>query len=295
MRFAAIDVETANADLASICQIGIATYDGLDLIDEWESLIDPRDYFSNTNTSIHGITSKMVEGKPTIPEVADDLRSRLNGQIVVSHTHFDRVAVNRAFESFDLCPPDCRWVDSARAARVTWCEFEKSGYGLKNVCDFLGYEFEHHNALADAKASAFVLLSAIQSSESDFDKWLESVLLAGGRSSSRRSTNWAEKKVTCDGNPDGDLFGEVLVFTGALEISRCDAAELAASVGCCVAASVTKKTTMLVVGDQDLSVLAGHKRSSKQRKAEDLIEKGQPIRILGESNFRELVRFSGES
>ena len=46
---------------------------------------------------------------------------------------------------------------------------------------------------------------------------------------------------------------------------------------------------MLVVGDQDLSVLAGHEKSSKHRKAEDLIEKGQDIKILKESEFMRLV------
>jgi len=42
---------------------------------------------------------------------------------------------------------------------------------------------------------------------------------------------------------------------------------------------------MLVVGDQDLRMLAGHVKSSKQTKAERLIAKGQPIRILGESDL----------
>ena len=40
MEFVAIDVETANADMASICQIGIAKYSKGQLIDEWTSLIN---------------------------------------------------------------------------------------------------------------------------------------------------------------------------------------------------------------------------------------------------------------
>jgi DNA polymerase-3 subunit epsilon len=49
---------------------------------------------------------------------------------------------------------------------------------------------------------------------------------------------------------------------------------------------------MLVVGDQDLRVLAGHNKSSKHIKAELLIAKGQPIRILGESDFMRIVSHS---
>ena len=91
------------------------------------------------------------------------------------------------------------------------------------------------------------------------------------------------------GNPDGPLAGEVLVFTGALELPRRLAADLAASVGCEVDAGVTKHTTILVVGDQDIQRLHGHVKSSKHRKAEDLISRGQPIRILRETDFRALT------
>ncbi len=45
MNFITIDVETANADMASICQIGIAAYAQGHLVEEWSSLIDPEDYF----------------------------------------------------------------------------------------------------------------------------------------------------------------------------------------------------------------------------------------------------------
>ena len=71
---------------------------------------------------------------------------------------------------------------------------------------------------------------------------------------------------------------------------RRTAANLAASAGCDVATSIGKQTTILVVGDQDLRRLAGPERSAKQRQAEELISKGQAIRILGESDFRVIVR-----
>ncbi|MBI2323306.1 MAG: hypothetical protein HYU88_14710 [Chloroflexi bacterium] len=91
------------------------------------------------------------------------------------------------------------------------------------------------------------------------------------------------------GNPEGPLFREVVVFTGALTMSRKEAARMAAHAGCEVVASVQKTTSLLIVGDQDIRKLGGHEKSAKQRKAEGLIEKGQAIRILGESDFRRLV------
>lgn len=93
-----------------------------------------------------------------------------------------------------------------------------------------------------------------------------------------------------DGNPEGDLYGEVLVFTGALELPRSEAANLAAFAGCKVIPKVTKKTTILVVGDQDVTKLAGHEKSAGHRKAEKLSLAGKPIRIIRESDFKALVR-----
>ena len=54
MDFVALDVETANFDIGSICQIGIAKYRQGKLIDTFESLINPRCSFSQKNIDIHG-------------------------------------------------------------------------------------------------------------------------------------------------------------------------------------------------------------------------------------------------
>lgn len=45
-RFVAIDVETANAKRASICQIGLVVYDNRKVVDEWSTLINPEDSFA---------------------------------------------------------------------------------------------------------------------------------------------------------------------------------------------------------------------------------------------------------
>ena len=93
MGFVAIDVETANPDMASICQIGLARYkDGL-LTEEWKSYIDPEDYFDDINISIHGIDESAVRGAPVLAQVSQQLHGFLDNRVVVCHTHFDRVAI----------------------------------------------------------------------------------------------------------------------------------------------------------------------------------------------------------
>lgn len=294
MRFVAIDVETANPDMASICQVGIVACENGKLSDEWKTYVDPEDYFDGFNVSIHGIDESVVDGAPTFADLADTIRSRLDGKVVVCHTHFDRVAMCRAAQRYGLSAPDWTWLDSASVARRAWNECARRGYGLLNVCQIIGYQFKPHDALEDAKAAAQVLLAASEKCGFDIDAWLKRVRqpidLTKGRSYSHSHC----EKIERDGNPEGALYGEVLVFTGALEIPRREAADLAAVVGCRVATRVTKETTLLVVGDQDIRRLAGHEKSSKHRKADELIKKGVPIRILQESDFRELVRSACE-
>lgn len=285
MNFVAVDVETANSDLASICQIGLVKYESGAKSDEWSSYIDPEDHFDGINVSIHGIDESTVRGAPKFPELADTLRAYLEGKVTVCHTHFDRVAMCQAARKYGISAIECTWLDSARVARRAWKECATKGYGLYNVCNLLGYSFKHHDALEDAKAAAHVLLAAISKTGLDIDAWLEQVDPAASNRSS------AAKR---EGNPEGPLYGEVLVFTGVLEIPRSEAAEIAASIGCQVASGVTKNTTLLVVGDQDITQLAGHEKSSKHRKAEELIAKGVPIRILKENDFKELVRLSND-
>jgi len=281
MEFIAIDVETANADMSSICQIGIASYEKESLAEEWKSYIDPEDFFDPINISIHGIDESTVAGSPKLPDVASQLYRFLDGQISVCHTHFDRVAVCQALEKHGMRSPSCTWLDSARVARRAWKEFAWKGYGLHRVCSHLGYEFNHHDALEDAKAAGHILLAAIDRTGLDLQRWLKRIEQPIDRSKS--------EPIRRGGSPEGPLFGEVLVFTGVLEIPRRQAADMAARIGCQVASGVTKKTTILVVGDQDATKLAGHEKSSKHRKAEDLISKGTSIRILRESDFKELA------
>lgn len=171
-RFVTIDVETANADMASICQIGIASYAHEALVDEWCVLINPEDDFDPINVSIHGITENDVLGQPTFPEAYEKIQSYLSDSICVSHTHFDRVSLGKAISRYSLTPISVTWLDSAKVVRRAWEDYAWKGYGLANVCKLIGYQFTHHNALEDAKACGAIIHAAIKKQNIDLDGWL---------------------------------------------------------------------------------------------------------------------------
>ena len=266
MRFVAIDCETANPSYASICQIGLAEYCGATIEREWKSYINPEEYFHPWNVHVHGIDFPVVENSPRLPELHEHLLEWLNDRVLVCHTSFDQIAVLQAFKKYDLSLPNSVWLDSARVARRTWAECAYSGYGLYSVCERTGYKFAHHDALEDAKAAAQVLLAASSVTGLGLDEWINRVSrpISTGSPRRRSGTSWSR-----EGNPEGPLFGEVAVFTGALHITRGSAVDMAANLGCKVADSVNKRTTMLIVGDQDVRRLAGQELSSKHRRAEE--------------------------
>ena len=279
-KFVAIDVETANENVSSICPIGLAVFEHGEIVKEWVTLVNPEEDFSAMNVGIHGIKESDVKNKPKFIEIYDELYGYINECICVSHSHFDRVSINRSIEKYSLNKPAVTWLDSARVARRTWTQLASKGYGLYNVCEIIGYKFKHHDALEDAKACGVILHEALKISGKSIAEWLERVELP---------INSSQKLHYISGGGEGILSGEVIVFTGSLSMSRSDAALMASKMGCDVATSVTKKTTLLVVGDQDLSKFGGKDKSSKHIKAEELIAQGQNIRIVGESDFIRII------
>ncbi len=289
MGYFALDVETANADYSSICQIGIVYFKDGQVIDKWSTLINPEAYFDPFNTSIHGITEKDVRDAPTFDAVYGLIAKKLTGKITVHHMPFDKVAVTRACLEYNLEILQPKWLNSAKIVRRTWEQFAYKGYSLANIANYLRIEFGHHDALEDAIAAAKIVHHACEETNRSVEDWLVRVsrpiqIYKGGLST-----------IKFEGNPEGSLYGESLVFTGALSLHRKEAAKIAADLGCNVGNSVSKKTSILVVGTQDTSKLAGYEKSSKHRKVEELIQQGVPIKILSEKDFIEMCNNEDEN
>lgn len=279
MRFVAIDVETANPQLSSICQVGVVVFEGVDEIFATSWLIDPEDYFDGLHISIHGIDEGRVAGAPNFSAIYNQLSEHLSDQVVVSHTAFDRSAVRQACARHAPGSISCRWMDSARVARRAWPQFAQRGYGLANVAKELGISFQHHDALEDARAAGQIMVRAVQETGIALEDWFSRCdQPIGGRQSVARS-----------GDGDGPLLGETVVITGALSAPRQAVADLLHEAGAAVSPSVTKRTTLLIVGDQDISKLAGKSKSAKHLRAEQLIAAGYSIRVIGETDLSAML------
>lgn len=296
--FAAIDFETANSDPASICQVGIATFRQGEPVDLFMSLVNPGSYFAPFNVTIHGIRQEDVADAPRWDEVYAEVAARLDGEVVISHTNFDRIALTRACEACGLELCRCRWMDSALVTRRTWTQFARRGFRLPNIAAHLGIDYKAHDALEDARCAGQVVVEALRISGLSLDEMRSQ--LEGYRAPVHESgvTGGAKKRiypprVTREGNPAGALHGQVVVFTGELAVERVEAADLAAGSGCAVEANVTRRTTYLVVGGSNPRSFSGAGKSSKLLKAEAMQARGHGIRILSEVEFMTLMAQSG--
>jgi len=159
-RFFALDVETANNDRSSICQIGVAGVRPDGSITTWVSYVDPgtRDWSCSW---VHQITGATVAGAPTFAEVLPVLERALERAVVYQHSSFDRSAIAAACARLGRQMPDWEWHDSVRVAQRAWPELKgNGGHGLASLKGYLGLDFTHHDAGEDARASAEIVLRA---------------------------------------------------------------------------------------------------------------------------------------
>ena len=175
LTFNAIDVETANSNPASICQIGIVRICHGEIKEQVSLLVDPEAPFSAFNVGLHGIDAERVKGSETLPQVYAKLRGMLEDMPLVSHTAFDRKALDGAAERYGLRPIRAAWLDSAVIARRAWPRKYRRQWNLALIARDLGIVFRHHDAAEDARASGEIVLRACRHTGIDVDGWLKGV------------------------------------------------------------------------------------------------------------------------
>lgn len=172
LTFSAIDVETADSRHTGICQIGIVKVrDGV-IQKTFSTFINPEMKFNSRNVDVHGINEDMVKDSPTLPSVEGKLRDLLEGQILLSHSLFDRSALDKAMDRYRLAPISATWLDSVTVARRAWPNRERNGYRLNNLARDLGISFQHHNAAEDARVVAEIVIQASLHTGVDIKDWL---------------------------------------------------------------------------------------------------------------------------
>lgn len=303
--FVVIDVETANRHRGSICCIGLAVVEDGRLVATEQWLTRPPDSlaeFEGINIGIHGIHAADVADQPTFEERLQQLTAIVADRPLVAHNaSFDTAALIQACEAEAITVPSW-WYTCSRDLAKRAITAER--HSLDVLCAQLGIELDHHHAGADAVACAHLTMHMIDLLGARDVPDLASLLQlqmrqlghhthSNGRSHGHSTGSFyihvgEMPTPNIDGDVDHPLYGEAVTFTGAFSLPKAALWDMCAGVGATALQNVTKKTTILVVGDGyngDPSYLV----SGKAARAIELRSKGQPLAILTEQQFVELL------
>lgn len=320
--FTAIDFETANGFRGSPCSVGLSKVRDGQIVEEGYWLMRPPagyDRFEPRNIEIHGITPDHVADQPRFADVFPEIGGFIGDDVLVAHNAaFDMGVIRSALEVSELAGPA---YDYACTVILSRRSYSLPSYSLPFVAEAAGVPLlNHHDAVEDARACAGIMVDvARRQGAASIEELFAAMKLAPGRleayrpgidelskstrthvlkqSSPPAATNWIpwpEEGPNPPANPTADrthpLFGQTVVFTGNLGMPRSAAKERAAALGAQPASSVTRKTTVLVVGDGFTAAdLRSGRVTSKARRVLELHERGQRIEVLSAGEFLQML------
>lgn len=304
LSFCAIDFETANSFRGSPCAVGLVKVAHGRVVDTRRFLMRPPagyDAFDPFNIELHGITPAMVRGEPRFADRLAEIIAFAEGLPLVAHNAaFDMGVIRDACLASDLPWPAASYACTLVFSRLTWSLLS---YSLPWVAEAAGVPCgRHHDPEADAHAAAAILLAIGRHHGATT---LEEIATAthaqigsmGPGSWSGCHRRWSGTRghdvpvANPDARPDHPFYGREIVFTGTLSsMTRALAWDRVAEVGGRPAPGVRRHTNVLVIGHQDAQKLRpGEELSAKARKARDLRERGQPIELMPEVDFTQLL------
>lgn len=152
-RFVVIDTETTGFGKTDrLVEIAVVLVEGNEIVQEWETLINPERDISNSN--IHGITSEIVSLAPTFTEIDSELSRIIDGATMVAHNiSFDQRMLEQEYSRVK------KQVDLG----VGFCTLQATKLKLEVACKEFGItNVSAHRALTDARATALIFIKVVE-------------------------------------------------------------------------------------------------------------------------------------
>jgi DNA polymerase-3 subunit epsilon len=179
--YAIVDIETTggNASTGSITEIAIIITDGKEILQTFESLVNPMQPIPLFIQNLTGITDEMVSGAPVFSQVAEQIHDLLCDKIFIAHN----VNFDYSFVTHQLSQHGYRLqtgkVCTVRLSRKVFTDLPS--YSLGNLCRSLGIKVSNrHRASGDAMATTELFKMLL---EHDNENHLKVMLKKGSRES----------------------------------------------------------------------------------------------------------------
>ena len=156
--YVVVDVETTGgrAENHRVTEIGAVKIQNGEIIDQFQTLLNPERSIPAFITKLTGITNEMVKDAPLFSDIADSFSNFMGYAIFAAHNvNFDYGFVKAEYG---------RMGQKFRHPKICTCTSMRKhypgyrSYSLKNLCIEFQISLEsHHRALCDAKAAAELL------------------------------------------------------------------------------------------------------------------------------------------
>lgn len=154
MHYAIVDIETTGGKPIrdKITEIAIVLHDGEQIIEKFETLLNPETYIPYGITQLTGITQEMVQGAPRFYEVAKEIVQLTEGAIFVAHNvRFDYGFIREEFQRLGFSYSR-KQLCTVRLSRQAFPGLHS--YSLENLIRHFNIPTDaRHRALADALAT----------------------------------------------------------------------------------------------------------------------------------------------
>ncbi len=158
MKFAVIDIETTGgfASGNGITEISILIHDGVEVIDQYDTLVNPQCNIPPYIVALTGISNEMVESAPKFEEIAEKIYHLLHDKVFVAHNvnfDFSFIKHHLAQAGYDL---QGKKLCTVRLSRKIFPGL--GSYSLGKLCASLNIELNNrHRAGGDAAATTILL------------------------------------------------------------------------------------------------------------------------------------------
>ena len=162
--FAAIDFETANGNLSSVCSVGVVVVRRGEIRERIYELIKPEpEWYAYWNTRVHGLCERDTCHALTFDRVWGKIEDKIEGLPLAAHNAaFDERCLKAAFKTYGMTYPDYQFYCTYRMAMRAFGKGGLPDFQLQTVAERCGHVLKnHHHALEDAEACAMIALQIL--------------------------------------------------------------------------------------------------------------------------------------
>ena len=279
--YVVLDLETTGLSpiYDEIIEIGALKVSG-GVQEEFQTLIKPNRMVSYFITDLTGISNDMLKNAPSIHTVLPALRSFIGNLPIVAHNaHFD---INFLYDNFQKTGFTFSndFIDTLRISRKLFPDQPR--HTLNHICAHLSIRQSNaHRALSDVMTTHAIFNqfnAHVQSRGIDIETLQKPAI------QKRKAAVLPPPNTGIDGTHP--LHHQTCVFTGNMsQMTRAQAMQKIVDLGGIVSETMTKRVSYLIIGDAAYSNKFKDIKSTKQRKAEQMILGGSSVKVISESVF----------